>query len=89
MLTIQPLLLIADGVDNEGLHRYRVRFNREGTEIEYIFTVDDTDITCVKGDDEFVKTTFRDPLVPALYQSILKFHEARQLANSAQPQTTN
>ncbi len=41
MLTMQPLLPIADGVDTDGLHLNRVRFNREGTEVKYTFTVED------------------------------------------------
>lgn len=56
---------------------YRVRFEKEGSDVEYVFTVDDTG--CAKGEDEFVKATFCDPFVPDLYRSILKFHTARGL----------
>jgi len=84
MLTMQPLMLIAEGQDAQGLHHYRVRFDQSGTEVEYSFTVDDSDIVCAKGEDEFVKATFCDPFAPALYQATLKFHKAREVASAAQ-----
>jgi hypothetical protein len=78
MITMQPLSLIAGGVDGQGLHIYRVRFDRAGEEVAYRFTVDNGDSPGVTADDEFIEATFRDPFAPALYQAILQFHQARQ-----------
>ncbi|MDP3509047.1 MAG: hypothetical protein Q8T09_13815 [Candidatus Melainabacteria bacterium] len=79
MLTMQPLMLIADGTDSFGSQVYRVLFELEGAQVEHLFTVSEGTIVSVRGDDEFLKATVRDPLAPALYQAVLNFHEARRI----------
>ncbi len=85
MLTMQPISIIADGKDAQGLNSYRVRFNCKGKEVEYTFLVDNDENPGVTADDEFVKATFCDPFAPALYQSILGFHKARAVEPTAEP----
>ena len=82
MLTMTPLAIIAENEYALGFHRYRVRFDCGGKEVEYTFTVDDRDaITGVKADErEFSIATIQDPLLPQLMQSILSLHEARRTA---------
>ncbi len=84
MLTMQPLSLTADRMGADGSHRYRVKFDRAGTEVEHIFTVDSSEIPGVIADDDFIQATFCDPLAPILYQAILNFHESRLIASSTQ-----
>ena len=52
MLTMTPLSIIAENEYSPSLHRYRVKFLREGHEIEYTFTVTERDLTGVRPDDE-------------------------------------
>ncbi len=80
MLTMTPLAVLAENEYASGFHRYRVRFDHDGNEVEYTFTVDDRDeITGVKADErEFSVATMQDPLMPKLMQTILQFHEARR-----------
>ena len=86
MLTMQPVLMMAEGKDAQGLYRYRVRFNRNGQEVEYTFLVDNDNSPGVTAEDEFIEATFCDPFAPALYQSILKFHKAREVESAAEPE---
>ncbi|CAN5481061.1 hypothetical protein BH11CYA1_BH11CYA1_49250 [soil metagenome] len=82
MLTMTPLAVIAENEYAPGFHRYRVRFDYGGKEVEYTFTVDDRDeIIGVKADErEFSIATIQDPLMPQLMQCILALHEARRTA---------
>lgn len=82
MLTMTPLAVIAENEYAPGFHRYRVRFDHDGNEVEHTFTVDDRDeITGVKADErEFSIATMQDPLIPQLMRSILALHEARRTA---------
>ncbi len=82
MLAMQPLMLIAEGANTTSDHLYRVRFEYDGSQVEHLFTVSEGTITSVRGDDEFLKATVRDPLAPALYQAVLNFHEARRTGSS-------
>ena len=82
MLTMTPLAVLAENEYAPGFHRYRVRFDHDGKEVEFTFTVDDREqITGVKADErEFSIATMQDPLMPQLMQSILVLHEARRTA---------
>ena len=75
---MQPIMIAVDGPLQEQCQNYRVRFIGDGAEVEHIFTVTESDITCVSSDDEFSIATIRDPIAPKLYQAVLKFHEARK-----------
>ena len=87
MLTMQPTMIMAEGKDTKGFHRYLVRFRRDGQDLEYVFLVDNDKHPGVTAEDEFIKATFCDPYAPALYQSILKFHSARILEVASEPKT--
>ncbi len=79
MLPMTPLSIVAESEYSPSLHRYRVKFIREGQEVEYTFTVTDQGIAGVRPDDqEFSGATLQDPLMPKLMQAILYFHEARR-----------
>jgi len=79
LLTMTPLAIFAENEYQPHAHRYRVKFLREGQEIEYTFTVTERDLTGVRPDDEeFSGATLQDPLMPKLMQAILYFHEARK-----------
>jgi hypothetical protein len=71
---MQPILMIAEGKNAEGVFLYRVKFDHKGKEVDYTFFVDEDGVT---AEDQFIKATFCDPFVPDLYRSIQKFHKAR------------
>lgn len=78
MLTMTPLSITAEGQIEPKVHRYRVRFDHDGNKVEFTFTLTEGRVTGVHAHgDEFWKITCEDPLVPALMQTILQFHEAR------------
>lgn len=80
MLNMTPKAILAEGQFAPDKHRYRVLFDRDGKEVAYTFTLTDSDISGVQWDDEeFYDWTKEDSLMPKLMQSILKFHESRQL----------
>lgn len=78
MLTMTPLSITAEGQIDPKVHRYRVRFDHGGKEVEFSFTLTEGRVTGVHADvDEFWKITCEDPFVPDLMQAILNFHESR------------
>ena len=73
-----PLSISAEGPIEPKIHRYRVLFDHDGKKVEFTFTLTEGRVTGVHADgDEFWKITCDDPFVPALMQTILKFHESR------------
>ena len=80
MLKMTPKAIFAEGEFAPKKHRYRVLFERAGKDVEYTFTLTDDDIPGITWDDEdFYQWTKEDSLAPKLLQTILEFHEARQL----------
>lgn len=82
MLTMQPLNIQTHGKDNDGFESYRVAFEAEEGAIEFVFTIDDSDIPVVRVADEFTNATLSDPFAPSLYKAIINFHNARRTAAS-------
>jgi hypothetical protein len=78
MITMQPIMIAADGPEVNGVQSYRVRFEENGTERDFIFTHHSDDIPGVKWSHEFWQATQGDPFVVSLTDAILKFHAARQ-----------
>lgn len=79
MLKLNPLSVLADGQNEKGHYRYRVRFQSDEGEREYLFFVESIKeglevLTC---DPEFLKVTRGDPAVNTLRKSVLLFHQAR------------
>jgi hypothetical protein len=84
MFKMQPLSLMAHGKDAEGRYCYRVRFDLEGREVEYTFTVKETKsgLEVITGDTEFAAANRGDPAVTLLERSIGLFHNAREFEYS-------
>lgn len=76
MLIMQPVSITADSTDEQGATRYLVKFVFNGKDVDYAFLVDKDGLS--PGED-FMKATIYDPFAPVLCQSILKFHQARQV----------
>lgn len=79
---MQPLFLKAHGKGIDGFESYLVAFGTEKGEVEFVFTIDDSDIPVVRVVDEFTSATLSDPFAPSLYKAILNFHNARRTAAS-------
>jgi hypothetical protein len=78
VLTMTPKSITADGEIAPKVHRYIVRFDHNGKDVDFTFILNEERVNGVHAaDDEFWKITCEDPLVPALMQTILRFHEAR------------
>jgi hypothetical protein len=78
MITLQPIMIAADGPEVDGVQKYVVRFEVGGEEKEFVFTHHADDIPGIKWSHEFWEATHGDPFVPKLTQAILDFHAARQ-----------
>jgi hypothetical protein len=79
VLTMTPILVEAEDQYEPGMHRYKVSFDREDSNVEYTFTVDARSIPCVSADDDqFSRETLTDRTTSNLMQALLNFHEARQ-----------
>jgi hypothetical protein len=81
-MKLKPISLECTGRNEQGHCLYRVKFahDRKG-EVEFVFTVEETIVTVVSWEKEFWFETFEDSApTDALLQSILKFHEARNLS---------
>ena len=72
MHKLQPIFLAVEGENS-----YRVRFQTETGEVEYIFRIDNTPFTLLVSEREFLEITNGDPAADVLKQVICDFHEAR------------
>jgi hypothetical protein len=79
MITLQPIMITADGDEVDGKQHYRVRFQTsDGGEVDHVFVHDSNDIPGITWTREFWEATNGDPFVKKLTETIIRFHEARQ-----------
>ncbi len=83
MFKLQPITIT---VENE--NSYRVRFQAENGEVEYLFTMENDPIPLLVSDNEFLDITNGDPAAARLKQAICSFHYARHFAYAVEPNTT-
>lgn len=90
MLTMTPLSITAAGQIEPKVHRYRVRFDHGGKEVEFTFTVNDKGgAGAIWDDEEFWKIMCESPLVTPLMQTLIYFHESRQQLKSSEATIIN